>query len=456
MNTRGRDQFFPNGPGFGPESSNLLSMSNHVLSRSNALSPQVQTVNAAVGTAHQMEKQQSLSSPPSAKGLRSRQVMENLVAENSRLRVEVQTIQSRQANALDRMVTDLVKTTSELRAKETRISSQMGVIDAQKTELEQVRREVSNMSAELQNARLIQSDTQKSAELQQTIGQLTTEIREKDLHLREKDQILREREFELRSTKSQLEQEQKQRGKDVIEMQELQNMIKTQDHTKSTRDDSQLEGERSRAQALQQELQDLKAAHALALSEIDTGNARVQQHIDELRQSKATQDASKSAIDAERAKSQQYLQEIEQRNVAHQALQSQIEAGEAKTLALTQELNNLQATSQRTFAEMRDKSQVQERLEASHAHDLAEARRMSNFFKKNSEATSRKAKALETEVQSLKQSLQRSREGHEDSVAGAAMQGVSFSEPPGAWPEMDLQRTSSILRRKPLANFGMP
>jgi chromosome segregation ATPase len=451
MTTRDRDQLFPNGPGFDHGSSTLLSKSNTMVPRSSTLFPQIRTENQAVGAAHQMEKQQSLSSPPSAKGLRSRRMLENLVAENSRLRTEMETIQSRQADVLDRMVTDLVKTKSELRAKDVRLSGQQGVIEEQSTELEQLRHDVSNMSAELQGTRLAQNDTQKSAKLQEAIGQLTTEMREKDLQLREKDQILREREFELCAMRGQLDQGQKQRRKDVVEMQELQNMINDQDHTQRTRDDSQLETERFRADALQQEVQHLKIAHASALSEINTWNARIQQYHDELSQSKATQDAAQSAIDAERARSQQYLQEIDQRNVVHKQLQSQIEAREAKMQELTQELNNLQASFQRTVAETRDRSQAQEQLEASHANDLAEARSMTKFFKKNSEASARRARALEAEIQSLKQTLQRNREVQEDGTTNAALQGGNFSEPPGAWPDMDIQRSSPSLRRKPLA-----
>jgi len=136
-------------------------------------------------------------------------------------------------------------------------------------------------------------------------------------------------------------------------------------------------------------------------------------------------------------------------------LQSQIQAGEAKTQELTQELNNLQASFQRTTAETREKSQAQEQLEASYAKDIAEALRMKNFFKKNSEASTRKVKLLEVDIQSLKQSLQRNREAQEDSSANAALQGGNFSEPPGAWPDMDIQRTSSSLRRKPLGIPGM-
>jgi DNA repair exonuclease SbcCD ATPase subunit len=456
MTTRGRDQLFPNGPGFNPGTSTLLSKSNTVVPCSDTLSPQIRTENPAVGAAHQMEKQQSLSSPPSAKGLRSRRVLESLVAENSRLRAELETIQSRQIDTLDRMVTDLVKTKSELRAKDVRLSGQQDVIEKQNTEMEQLRRDVSKLSAELQDTRLAQGDTQESAESKQAIGQLTTELREKDLHLREKDQILREREFELRAMRGQLEQEQKQRGKDAIEMQELQNMINGQDHTQRMRDDSQLETERSRAENLQQEVQDLKRAHASALSQIETGNARVQQYLDELSQSKATQDAAQSASDAERAKSQQYLQEINQRDVVLELLKSQIESEEAKTQKLTQELDNLQASFQRTVTETRNKSQAQEELEASHANDLAEAHRLAEFFRKNSVATSRKAKELEAETQSLIQSLQSNREAHGDGTTNAGQQDGNFSKAPGAWPDMDVQRNSPSLRRKPLAFSSVP
>jgi chromosome segregation ATPase len=451
MATRSRDQSFPNGPGFDPGSSNILFKSNTMVPRSSTLSPQIRTENPAVGGIHQMEKQQSLSSPPSTKGLRTRRMLEDLAAENSRLKTETKTAQSRQADVIERMVTDLVKTKSELQAKDVRLSTQQGIIEKQNTELEQLRHDVGNISAELQNTRLAQSDTQNSAELQQAIGQLTTEMREKDLHLREKDQILREREFELRAMSGQLEQEQKQRRREAVELQQLQNLINEQNHTQRTMDGSQLETERSRAEALQQQVRELKEAHASALSQIEIGNTRVQQYLDQLSQSKATQDAAQSTINAERAKSQQYFQEIDQRNTVHQQQQSQIAAQGAKIQELTQELNNLQASLQRTVAETRDISQAQAQREVSHANELAEAQRAAKFFKKNSEATTRKVKGLTAEIESLKQSLHRNREVQEDGSTNAALQDGSFSQPPGAFPEMDIQRNPASLRRKPLA-----
>ncbi|KAE9363983.1 hypothetical protein N431DRAFT_432108 [Stipitochalara longipes BDJ] len=117
---------------------------------------------------------------------------------------------------------------------------------------------------------------------------------------------------------------------------------------------------------------------------------------------------------------------------------------------LTQELSNFQASFQKTVAETRDKSQAQEQLEAKHANELAEIRRMAKFFKRNSEASTRKVKGLEAEIQNLRQSLQRNYEVQEDGTTNATLQGGDFSEPPGAWPDMDIQGNSLSVRRKPL------
>lgn len=381
-------------------------------------------------------------------------MLEDLKAENAHLRTEVERVQSQQAGKLERMVTDLVKTKSELLGKDDRISGQDDIIEKQSTELQKLRGKVSNLSAELQDTNLAQnaSHAHESANLKQSIGQLTTEIREKDLYMREKDQILREREFELRTVRGHLEQEQKQREKDAVEIQELQNQINSQDDTQMTMEETHSDIERSRMENLQQDLQDLKIAHSSALSQIDTGNAKAQQYLDELNQFRAAQDATRSAIDAERAKSQRYLQEIEQRNTAHRLLQSQIETGEAKARDLSNELNNLQASFHNTHAEMTNKLQAHERLQAAHASKLAEARRLGNFFKKNSEATTRKVKMLEAEIQNLKLAPHRHHEGQEDDGVGVEMQGGA-SEPPGAWPGLD--RSAPSLRRKPISVSNM-
>ncbi|KAI9052991.1 hypothetical protein LZ554_003262 [Drepanopeziza brunnea f. sp. 'monogermtubi'] len=378
MATRGRDQSFPNSPSFGHGASTRLAQSNPATPRK------------AVGSDHDMEKQKTLSSVPSANGLRTRRMMEELVAENSRLRAEVETIRSRQAETLEKMITDLVKTKSEIRVKDISLSDKQRVIDQQSTEMEHLRAS--------------QGSAQDSTQLQRaTIEQLTTEVREKDLLLRERDQALRERDFEIRSTKSQLEQGQRQHERDTTEIQSLQQMVSSQDTTTKTRISSELEAERARAQDLLQELNQLKAAHATTLAQLDAANIRVQQHIYELTQARAAaNEAAQAAINTEKGKTQECLQQLVQRTAAYSQLQSRFEAQEAHAQKLAQELRDLQVSQQRTVPE----SQSLEQLRASSTNDLAEARRVATFFKKNSEATSRKAKELEAEVKRLMESLQ--------------------------------------------------
>ncbi|KAJ5042316.1 uncharacterized protein L3040_004868 [Drepanopeziza brunnea f. sp. 'multigermtubi'] len=83
------------------------------------------------------------------------------------------------------MITDLVKTESEIRVKDISLSDKQRVIDQQSTEMEHLR-------------------ASQAWFYFLTMEQLTTEVREKDLLERERDQALRERNFEIRSTKSQL------------------------------------------------------------------------------------------------------------------------------------------------------------------------------------------------------------------------------------------------------------
>ena len=58
-----------------------------------ALSPQLHTKNM-LGASNLLEEQQSLSSPPSAKSLRSRRMLEELVGRNTHLRAEVEISRS--------------------------------------------------------------------------------------------------------------------------------------------------------------------------------------------------------------------------------------------------------------------------------------------------------------------------------------------------------------------------
>jgi hypothetical protein len=70
---------------------------------------------------------------------------------------------------------------------------------------------------------------------------------------------------------------------------------------------------------------------------------------------------------------------------------SQVEAEKAKTQQYAQELQQLKATSAET-ATVKHNSQLLDQLKAAHATELAEIRRISDFFKNNSERLPRQMK----------------------------------------------------------------
>ncbi|KAL2076227.1 hypothetical protein VTL71DRAFT_1170 [Oculimacula yallundae] len=435
MASQGRYQSSSNVPNFDHDNSVFLSKSNKMPLPGDNFSSQLRTKNLAAGATNQTYNGNSLSSPPSDKSLRSKRMIEELVAENSRLRAE-ETVRARQAVAHEKMVEDLVQMKMELRTKQMQISDQQQAIQTHLTELGQLRADAKTTLAELHSVQLTQSDGPKAAEAQQQIAQLKTEIRERDFHLREKDQGLREREFEIRTLGGKLE---------------LQTVAKDQDSNQRTRDDSQLENERSRADRFQQEVQLLK-------TQLETEKAMVQQYRDEVSQSQAIQDAAQIATNAERLRGENYLRDIEQRTAELSRLRSQLDSYEARNHKLTQELNLVQASSQRGSAELRDRMQVLEQREQEHANEVADARQSASFFKKNSEATSRKVKGLEAEVKSLMRSLEINGSGAAGNRNSSGPQGGNFASQgaPGAWPEVEdtALRSSTSMRRKPLGGQG--
>ncbi|PVH79383.1 hypothetical protein DL98DRAFT_631705 [Cadophora sp. DSE1049] len=180
--------------------------------------------------------------------------------------------------------------------------------------------------------------------------------------------------------------------------------------------------------------------------------AMVQQYRDEVSQSQAIQDAAQLAANTERARADKILLDIEQKTAAYETLRSQLEVQESRNHKLIQELNTIQASSQRGSAELRDQMQVLEQQEREHTKDVAEARQAMNFFKRNSEASTRKVKGLEAEVKSLMQSFDMKGGGQTNYVTAASHQPA-----PGAWPDADggSMRSSTSLRRKPLGNPSM-
>jgi hypothetical protein len=91
-------------------------------------------------------------------------------------------------DAMDKMLSDLIEARLGLQKKEALVDRQKGVMKKQKTRLEQLQHNVSNLSAELKGSRTRQTrNVPPNPELEQTVGMMRTEIREKELQLKEKD-----------------------------------------------------------------------------------------------------------------------------------------------------------------------------------------------------------------------------------------------------------------------------
>ncbi len=89
---------------------------------------------------------------------------------------------------MDKMLSDLIEARLGLQKKEALVDRQKGVMKKQKTRLEQLQHNVSNLSAELKGSRTRQTrNVPPNPELEQTVGMMRTEIREKELQLKEKD-----------------------------------------------------------------------------------------------------------------------------------------------------------------------------------------------------------------------------------------------------------------------------
>jgi chromosome segregation ATPase len=281
---------------------------------------------------------------------------------------------------MDKMLSDLIEARLGLQEKEALVDRQKGVMKKQKTQLEQLQHNVSNLSAELKESRTRQTMVPPNPEQEQTVGMMRTEIREKELQLKEKDQILREREMdwkvELHELKGKLTQQQMQHEKAVNELHELQATAISQDNGQLAAATSQTEAEKARAEQYFHELQHLKTTHAQTLSQIES----------------------------EKAKTQQVVQELQQLKTMHAEALSQVEAEKAKTQQYAQELQQLKATSAET-ATVKDNSQLLDQLKAAHATELAEIPRISDFFKNNSERLSRQMKDMMAENHTLKESI---------------------------------------------------
>jgi hypothetical protein len=331
-----------------------------------------------------MEQQRTVNTPPAGKGESSRRRWESLAEENVLLRNELENLRSQNQDvndAMEKMLSDLIEAQLGLQEKEALVDRQKGVMKKQKTQLEQLQDNVSNLSAELKESRTRETmNVPPNPELEQAVGMMRTEIREKELQLKEKDQILREREIdwkvELHELKGKLTQQQMQHEKAVDELHELQATAISRDNGQLAAATSQAEAENARAEQYLHELQQLKTKHAQTLSQIESEKTKTQQAVQELHQLKTMQAEALSQVEAEKAKTQQYAQELQQ----------------------------LKATSAET-ATVKDNSQLLDQLKAAHATELAEIRRISDFFKNNSERLSRQMKDMMAENHILKESI---------------------------------------------------
>jgi hypothetical protein len=299
------------------------------------------------------EEQTTLNTPSAGKGESSRRRLEILAEENAHLRLELETFRNRNGDArdaMDKMLSDLIVAQRNLREKDAAMDRQQGVVIEQKAQLEHLQGDVNRLSAELEESRNAPRDVCQSTELEQTLRKLTMEIGEKDLILGEREMDWK---VQLHTLKVELAKQQMKGEKAVAELQELQTRAKDQDHSQQTTHLSQAGSQKAQAEQHLQELQQVKAAHKVALSQVDTEKARAQRYLEEL-ELLGTKDSREETVNGE------------------------------------------------------DNSQVLEQLKASHTAELAELRRISNFFKNNSERLSKEAKKLMAENRALKESVQTS------------------------------------------------
>jgi chromosome segregation ATPase len=222
------------------------------------------------------------------------------------------------------------------------MNKQQRELNIQNSQLEQLRQNVRQLSMELEGSRTAQREPSDSEQ----VSVLKTELREKDIQLREKDHNLREREMdwkiELHNTKEKFAQQEREWVAKVHELQTL------------TIGRAEVDAEKAKVEQHLQELQNLKATHAATLSQL-------------------------SELGSERARADQLHRELQQ-------VRSELSA---KDTVMSD-----------------DNSEALEQLKVSHATELADLRRMTNFFKSNSERLSKQMKEMMAETRTLKESIQ--------------------------------------------------
>ncbi len=297
---------------------------------------------------HRVSVDQDLSTaqkpktPPAIKAKSSKLRIEILAQENANLRQTISALENANASAHDtinKISSDLISTQSALAQKESAMEELQAVISSQKAELERLQ-EDKNMT--------IPQDGDKSADQEEIIKNLKTEMQRKD-------SLLGERENDLEELGADLAREKQRGGNALAELQVLKIELK------------ELRRSRDNAQRL--------------LFQTESAQAQME----------AEQELHQAALDAAKAQTEQHLQELQQLQALHEGTLFELDTEKTKVQHHRLELEVLKAKASK---ETEDNSQALSQLKATHAAELAELRRSSGFFKRNSERLSKETRDL--------------------------------------------------------------
>lgn len=337
------------------------------------------------------EKAQTTAS--SARLKHSRRKMDELADENTRLRNELKALRNERLAVpdVDEMLSDLITTQKELEEKESELTRKESellalrrdvdrlstgldekspqftrmenlfkqrykkAMENKEIELMDLQPKVNRLSAELEQKVAIPKNEAEVLDLRQKVNQLTTDLEGKEEQLRHKDDALTKQEVnwkaKLHDIRERLEVESRER------------------HESTQAKIAELQKQREDAEGL---LKDLQAKQ------------RSVGQLEERRLAGSKEAAALAQVEVEKRKAEQYRQELRQLRTKH-ALMSPA-AGDSSRMAV-----GVEALQQ---------------MQASHAADLEELRRMSNFFKNNSERLSKQIKEEMATSRRLQDSVQ--------------------------------------------------
>ena len=339
------------------------------------------------------EKTQTTAS--SGKLENSRRKMDKLVDENTRLRIEIKALQNERDaahDALDKMLSDLLTTQKELEEKkddtvrkETELSVWRRNVDRLSTELEEKKHQSTTMeklSMEREKEAMEKKETEL-LELKQKVNRLSAELKEKVATPKDETEVLDLRRKVDKLTAELEEKEEQLRKRDNALMeQEKSWQAKLYDARERLEAKLREQHEGTRAEIAEQRMQ-LEKAEA-QLQELQAKQRSVDEQEMNRRLAESREAALLSQVEAEKSKAERHLQELQQLRASHAAM--------SQTVADNRKAEN--------------DAQALQQLQASHATELEELRRLSNFFKNNSERLSRQTRELMATNRSLQDSFQ--------------------------------------------------